>query len=163
MTSPTDCLIQLCFFAFLLTCWCCLAPAVIDLTSVSTNGLHMICNKERPSLLLAVCWQACFAWKTVYILHSFLSEKKMPQERKSAQRSATAYLKINSFAHTSPKWNPDHKEISSKTLKSEKSSKDFTSCVLPGSWFKSASAQYFTQAAHFAQRNSPEAKENMLS
>lgn len=74
-------IIQLCLFTFILTCWCCLAAAVINSTRVSTNGLHMICNKERHSLLLVVCWQVCFSSKTVYILHSLLSKKKMTQER----------------------------------------------------------------------------------
>lgn len=145
MTSPIDYLIQLCLFVFLLTCWCCLAPAVIDLTRISTNGLHMICNKERPSLLLVVCWQTGLFFKQNSLYFTQLLEwEENATRKKSAQRSATAYLKINSFAHTSPEWNLDHKESSSKTLKLEKSDKDFTSCVLPGSWFKSASAWYLT-------------------
>lgn len=53
VTSLTDCLIQLCLFAFLLTCWCSLAPAVIDFTRMSINGLHMICNNKRSSLSLS--------------------------------------------------------------------------------------------------------------
>lgn len=88
MTSLIDCFTAL--FTFILTCWCCLAAAVINSTRVSTNGLHMICNKERHSLLLVVCWQTavCFSSKIVYILHSFLSEKKMTQEREVPRNQA---------------------------------------------------------------------------
>lgn len=47
------CILRLLYslFTFILTCWCCLAAAVINSTRVPTNGLHMICNKERQSLI----------------------------------------------------------------------------------------------------------------
>lgn len=80
---------------------------------------------KKDSLLLVVCWQVCFSSKTVYILHSLLSKKKMTQEREVSMNQQQFPWKLTAL------FTPALSEISittkssSKTLHLEKSGRHF--------------------------------------